>query len=124
MFVGDLVEVVTMPPPSLSSRHRLVLKLDDVLLEDETHAQKRLQNSKRDWNVMSSLSCISNENSTVSDVFQNSVCFGRDFPHRIDIGRKLQTRDVVQYPLSTVRDNSGVRRVGRNKVDSLPTDQI
>src|SRR3989442_5405003 len=123
MFVGDLVEVVTMSPPSLSSRHRLVLKLDDVLLEDETHAQKRLQNSKRDWNVMSSLSCISNENSTLSVVFQNSVRFGRDFPHRIDIGRKLQTREVVQYPLSTVCVKSSLTRVGRTKRFKLPIDQ-
>ena len=38
MFVGDFVEVVTMSPPSLPSCHRLVLKLDYVLFEDEAHA--------------------------------------------------------------------------------------
>jgi len=73
MFVSDLIEVVTMSPPSLSSCHRLVLKLDYVFLEDEAHAQKCLQNSKRDRNVVASLSCVSNQYSTVSVVFQNSV---------------------------------------------------
>ncbi len=38
MFVSDLIEVVAMSPPSLSSCHRLVLKLDDVFFEDEADA--------------------------------------------------------------------------------------
>ena len=73
MFVSDLVKVVTMSPPSLSSCYRRVLKLDYVLFEDEAHAQKYPQNSKRDLNVMASLSCVSNQYSTVSVVFQNSA---------------------------------------------------